>query len=283
MPPPANPFDRGPTEAREYDAWYDTPLGRATLAAEQRCVATLLDGAPHPWLDLGTGSGRFGGPLGADLGLDPAADLLRIARRLPSVVRGVAEALPIRDASLGAVLTVAVLEFLPAPALALREVARTLRPGGRLVVGFLPREGAWARAYARQGADPGSLFHGARFLTTEELCSLAAAAGLAPTGLRATLFEPSGTTPSLRIEDHPHPDAGFIALALLKPRAERSSERQRPERVQPTNEGEKGNPARATTPPRSASTPSAATTSLPPSTSSSASSRPTTSASRWAP
>ncbi|MHC4108748.1 MAG: class I SAM-dependent methyltransferase, partial [Planctomycetota bacterium] len=147
-----NPFDRSSAEAVAYDAWYDTPEGRSVLRTEERCIRELLDGAPRPWLDVGTGSGRFGGDIGADVGLDPALELVKIAsRRMPSVVRGTAEMLPLREASIGAVLSVAVFEFLAEPARAMREVARVLHPGGRFVLGFVPRGSAWAAVYEQQG------------------------------------------------------------------------------------------------------------------------------------
>lgn len=217
-----NPFDRGENEAMEYDAWYDSPRGHAILESERRCVRALLDGAARPWLDLGTGSGRFGADPGIDVGLDPAAELLRLAAsRMPSVVLGVAEAIPIRDTSLGAVLSVAVFEFLPDPEAAMREVARTLRPGGRFVIGFFPRGSAWALAYTEQGRDEDSVFHGAHFFTLDELCGLAVAAGLSPDGVRSTLSEAPDEPPSGRVLDGAHAGAGFMAALLVKPEERR--------------------------------------------------------------
>ncbi len=212
-----NPFDRGPARAADYDAWYESPLGRAVLEAEQHCLAPLLAGSAHPWLDLGTGSGRFGGALGADVGLDPAPDLLRIAsRRMPSVLRGAARALPFRDASIGTVLAVTVFEFLPEPFHAMREISRILRPGGRFVLGFFPRTGAWAAAYQEQGRDPESAFHDARFYSAEDIAALAASAGLHIHSSRSTLFEMPGTMPSGKISEGADASAGFAALALVK-------------------------------------------------------------------
>lgn len=94
----------------------------------------LPEGAPSPWRETGAGSGRYGGDLNAEVGLDPALDLLRIAAtRMLSVVRGIAEALPFRDASLGAALAVTALEFVPDAGRALHEASR-VRRDGRLVV-----------------------------------------------------------------------------------------------------------------------------------------------------
>lgn len=212
-----NPFDRGATEAAEYDAWYESPMGRAILEAEQRCLAGLLEGSDHPWLELGTGSGRFGGALGADVGLDPAPDLLRMASvRLPSVIRGAAQALPFPATSMGAVLAVTVFEFLAEPARVMSEISRTLRPGGRFVLGFFPRGSAWAAAYQEEGRDPRSVFHGVRLCSAEDVVALGAGAGLRPHGARSTLLEPPGITPSGKITEGAVASAGFVSLALVK-------------------------------------------------------------------
>lgn len=218
MSGPSNPFDRGAAEANEYDTWYDTPLGRSVLERERQCVIPLLDDAERPWLDLGTGSGRFGAAAGVEVGLDPARELLRIAaRRIPSVIRGAAEALPFRDASLGGVLCVAAFEFLPDADRALREIARALRLGGRFVLGFFPRGSAWATFYEREGRDPASVFHGARFCSLVEWQERAAAAGLTPGDVRSTLFEAPGEPPSARVAAGADPAASFVATALVKP------------------------------------------------------------------
>lgn len=213
----SNPFDRGEAEATEYDSWYESELGRSVLKREQQCVAPLLDGAARPWLDLGTGSGRFGAAAGAELGLDPAPALLRIAaRRIPSVVRGAAEAIPFREASLGAVLCVAAFEFLLDADCAMREIVRALCPGGRFVLGFFPRGSAWATFYEQVGRDPASVFHGARFCSLDEWQQRAAAAGLAPGPVRSTLFEAPGEPPSARVIAGVEPTASFVATALVK-------------------------------------------------------------------
>jgi len=88
-----------------------------------------------PWvleLGCGWGSGHYWG-IERGLGIDlSAAMLAERARRLPQAGAIVADAarLPIRDASVPFVLTVAFLEHVPRPEAVLAEVARVLAPGG---------------------------------------------------------------------------------------------------------------------------------------------------------
>jgi SAM-dependent methyltransferase len=86
-------------------------------------------------LDLGCGDGTYRKLLQSTgfeyIGLDvagTAADILGDAHRLP-----------FRDGSIDAIAAISVLEHLTTPAVALREVARALRPGGTFIgsVAFL--------------------------------------------------------------------------------------------------------------------------------------------------
>ena len=65
------------------------------------------------------------------------------SRRNVDLRQGRIESLPIADAELDAATLVLVLHYLAEPAVAIREAARTLRPGGRLlVVDMLPHDRA---------------------------------------------------------------------------------------------------------------------------------------------
>lgn len=52
----------------------------------------------------------------------------------PHVVRGYAESLPFPDASFDLVTCFSVIEYIERPAVAVAEMARVLRPGGRIVI-----------------------------------------------------------------------------------------------------------------------------------------------------
>jgi ArsR family transcriptional regulator len=81
------------------------------------------------------------------IGVDSSAAMLQAARkrlqghRNVDLRRGEIEALPIDDARLDAATMMLVLHHLPEPARALADVARVLKPGGRLVlVDMLPHD-----------------------------------------------------------------------------------------------------------------------------------------------
>jgi SAM-dependent methyltransferase len=100
-------------------------------------------------LDLGSGAGfdaflaaRAVGPTGRVIGVDMTDEMLAKARanaeragfRNVEFRKGCIEALPVEDSSVDAVLSNCVINLVPDKAAVYREVARVLRPGGRMVI-----------------------------------------------------------------------------------------------------------------------------------------------------
>jgi ArsR family transcriptional regulator len=115
-----------------------------------RALVGLL---PDTWVvgDLGCGTGVVMSILAPHvarvIGVDASDEMLAAASaRLADVPnaemrRGALESLPVADATLDAATLMLVLHHLPAPALALAEAARVLKPGGRLlIVDMAPHE-----------------------------------------------------------------------------------------------------------------------------------------------
>ena len=156
--------------AEEYDRWFEEHPGEyhAELARIRRVLPSIDSRA----IEVGVGSGRFAGPLGITLGIEPSRALGRMARRRGiEVIRGRAESIPIRDESCSSVLLVTVICFLDDPAPAFREIHRILVPQGTLVLGFIEREGQIARKYLRGGGKRRFLSH-ARFYSSDEVQAL---------------------------------------------------------------------------------------------------------------
>jgi SAM-dependent methyltransferase len=94
-------------------------------------------------LDVGSGDGfwtvRFASQCARVVGLEPDEQLLGMARRLHTApnltyVRGVAEAMPFDSGRFDKVVSVSCLEHFRDPAAGLREMARIMKPGGRIAL-----------------------------------------------------------------------------------------------------------------------------------------------------
>jgi arsenite methyltransferase len=114
----------------------------------RRIVRRALGAAPgERILDVGCGPGFYCAELveevgqsGSVVGVDSSPAMLELAARRCAghegveLRRGDAVSLPVDDAGFDAALCVQVLEYVPDPTVALSEMHRALRPGGRVVV-----------------------------------------------------------------------------------------------------------------------------------------------------
>jgi len=159
--------DAVPKNSGAIQAAWASPIGSMLYDNAQALSRRVLSAWQHPveWLnippggialDVGSGPGnvtaslaRAAGPDGLALGVDISEPMLTRAVRAeagPQVgfLRADAQRLPLRDNSFDAVVSIAVLQLIPDPAAALAEMARVLRPGGRLAV-MVPTAGRAAR------------------------------------------------------------------------------------------------------------------------------------------
>ena len=126
---------------------------RDDLFGERFHLAALPAFADSEWTvgDLGCGTGQLTATLapfvGRVIAVDASAAMLQAARKRlqgfenVELRRGDLEALPIDDARLDAATLALVLHHVPEPWRALAEVARVLKPGGRLlIVDMLPHD-----------------------------------------------------------------------------------------------------------------------------------------------
>lgn len=187
---------------KTYVSWRATPLGVVTEAIEQRLIPDMMGQlAGARILDAGCGDGALVCALasrGAEAtGVDPDPAMLAAARSRAAIagdratfIEGRVERLPFPDASFDVVASITVLCFVPDAAGAVREMARVLRPGGRLVLGELGRWSLWAALRRLRGWFGSSTWKAARFRTATELRALAEQADLSVTAIRGAVYYP---------------------------------------------------------------------------------------------
>ncbi|HVE69574.1 MAG TPA: arsenite methyltransferase [Solirubrobacteraceae bacterium] len=180
----------------------------AAQAPEQAVTASLGCGVPtavadlpegETVLDLGSGAGadvlisaRRVGPTGRAIGLDMTDEMLERARanaREAGVdnaefVKGYIEEIPLPDASVDVVISNCVINLSADKDRVLREVARVLRPGGRLAVSDVVADPDMDEATRADMAQWTGCVAGA--LTQDEYAGKLAAAGLVDVEVRET-------------------------------------------------------------------------------------------------
>ncbi len=175
------------THHMRYDDWFErhTPAYISELLAVR--VLLPLEGQG---LEIGVGTGRFAVPLGVKFGIDPAGEMLGYARaRGVTVARAVAEALPFADGVFDHALVVTTICFVDDARAMLREIARVLRLGGKLVIGLIDRKSVLGRDYVADQAD-NVFYRAAKFYSVMEVEMLLKEAGFENLVWAQTLSSP---------------------------------------------------------------------------------------------
>ncbi len=201
--------------ADAYDGWYDTHKGSAIFQEEIECLRLLFGNVSNPWLEVGVGTGRFAAALNIKQGMDLSLPMaVKALQRGLRVCVGRSEQLPFRSHVFDGVLMVLTLSFLENPEKALQECTRVLRQDGTLVLGIIPADSPWGRAYIRKGTEGHPLYADARFYTVAETVRFTERTGFELRRACSALFwGPDNPSPEYpRIETGIIAETGFVGL-----------------------------------------------------------------------
>ena len=204
--PKTAPFE---THTERYEDWFEAheDAYQSELDALGRLVSTTGYG-----VEIGVGSGRFAAPLGMQVGLDPAVEMLAYAReRGIEAVRGVAEYLPFSDGTFDTALIVTTICFVDDIPRTLAEAERVLAPSGSLVVGYIDRDSPVGRTYQeKKEANP--FYREAVFVSTEELVEALETAGFTDFDFVQTIYHWPGDVDGPEPVEPGYGDGSFVGI-----------------------------------------------------------------------
>lgn len=225
--------DLGP---ETYARWRSSALGAITEDLQHALMLRLIgDVTGSRVLDIGCGDGKLAVELarrGAHVSAVDVSPAMIDAARARAKSNGVAldlrlapaQALPFPPMQFDVAAAITILCFVEDAQPAFAEIARVLKPGGKLVIGELNRWSTWAAERRIRAWLGSALWRRGRFRTPHELRALAAGAGLVPGPvIGATFYPKSGLgARAMRSLDAPlgrltTVGAAFIALEATKP------------------------------------------------------------------
>lgn len=219
-----------------YAKWRGSTLGAMTEELERRLILELLgDVSGQRVLEIGCGDGSLAVELarrGAHVtAIDASETMIDAARqRAKSAAVAIdfrietADRLPFQPAQFELVAAVTILCFVADAAPVFGEVARVLRPGGKLVIGELNRWSTWSAERRIRAWFGSALWRRGHFRTPGQLRSLAANAGLEPGPVTGAIYYPRSELAARWMSSHDRRlarlttfGAAFIAMRARKP------------------------------------------------------------------
>lgn len=203
-----NPFD---LFTEDYENWFieNDKLFQSELLALKKVIPVGKKG-----VEIGIGSGIFAEKLDIKFGIDPAENMLKIARqRNLNVEYGFAEDLPYSDHSFDFAVFITSICFIDNPSKALEEAHRVIRTNGSLIIAFIDKESMLGQKLMAEKED--SKFYGtANFYSVKEIISLIKSSGFEVTEIFQTLTDPA--KPAIEQPIKGYGKGGFVVIKAKK-------------------------------------------------------------------
>jgi len=194
----------------KYDKWYE----KNKIIAENELKVLRRLKPQGLGLEVGVGTGYFASKLGIEIGVDPSINMLKIARkRNIEVVAAFGERLPFKNSIFDYIYLIVTLCFVSDPLKVIREIYRILKPKGKLITAFIPRDSIWGEYYAKKKDSP--FYKVAKFYTKGEVYGMLTRSGFIPKIRLSTLHFSPEEQP---IIEEPKEDdkGGFLAILAEK-------------------------------------------------------------------
>lgn len=203
-----NIFDR---YYKKYDAWYDK--NKFAYLSELEAIKKVLP-KKGKGLEIGVGTGRFAAPLRIAAGIDPAKNMIRLARERgvdAKVAKG--ERLPFRGATFDYTVMIITLCFVENPQKVLREARRVLKQYGKIIIGIVDKVSFLGKLYQKK---KGIFYKQAIFFTVKEVTELLQALGFKKFSYYQTIFNLPNKINSIEKPKRGFGQGGFVLIYAAK-------------------------------------------------------------------
>lgn len=173
-------------QAVDFDSWFDKYP--ALFISEVEALRDMLPSGKSNGMEIGVGTGRYADALGIREGIEPSAGMRNIAlSRGIHTKEAIAERLPYKDSLFDFVLMVSRNSYFFSINETFLEVRRVLKPGGRLIIGFIEKDSLFGKLCEEQ-KEKHIFFHQTIICPTEKLISLLEDTGFGHFEFSQTLF-----------------------------------------------------------------------------------------------
>ncbi|MEJ2627086.1 MAG: class I SAM-dependent methyltransferase [bacterium] len=180
--PRIEPFQK---HTARYEQWFQKH--RQAYQAELKAVENFLPERKDS-LEIGVGTGRFAAPLGITTGLEPSPQMSKVAQKKGiTIVEGIAEHLPFKNAVFQSVLIVTTVCFVDDIYQTFKEIFRVLAAGGRCIVGLVDRNSSLGKKYEKH-KESSVFYREATFYSVEEIEKIMKDTGFTDFEFRQTIF-----------------------------------------------------------------------------------------------
>ncbi len=194
----------------DYEKWFER--NEAVFLSELGLIKSFIPEGLNG-IEIGSGSGRFALPLGIKMGIEPSEEMVKLSlKKGLKVIRAYAENIPLPDNAFDFASLITTICFLDDPAHALKEACRIIKPGGFILIGFVPLESKIGRFYF-ENKDKSRFYKHAKFYKVKEVIELLKSTGFKGLESRQTLFELENKQQPFK---RGHNKGGFVALKSYK-------------------------------------------------------------------
>ena len=199
--------------AYRYEDWFEK--NKFVYKSELLAVREQLPKSGEG-IEIGVGSGRFAGPLGIKIGIEPSGKMRKIAQgKGIKVVDGIAEALPFDNSQFEFALMVTTICFLDDIETAFRETYRVLKPGGCLIVGFIDKNSPIGKLY-QQHKKNSVFYRVAIFYSVDEVISYLKKANFKDFNFNQTIFHDLTQIRDIEPVKEGYGEGSFVVIKAIR-------------------------------------------------------------------